>query len=51
MLVVATGAALLPEETEGLPGRVGRAVFTFYTLDGAPPFVTRLLRFDPAGSS
>ena len=36
MLVIATGASLLPEETEGLtgPGWQER-VFTFYTLDGA----------------
>ncbi len=36
VLVVANGAALLPEETEGLtgPGWEER-VFTFYTLEGA----------------
>ena len=36
MLVVATGAVLLPEETEGLtgPGWMSK-VFTFYDLDGA----------------
>ena len=36
VLVVATGAALVPEETEGLtgPGWMEK-VFTFYTLDGA----------------
>ena len=36
VLVIATGASLLPEETEGLtgPGWQER-VFTFYTLDGA----------------
>jgi len=36
VLVVATGARLIPEETEGLagPGWPGD-VFTFYTLDGA----------------
>jgi sulfide:quinone oxidoreductase len=36
VLIVATGAVLLPEETEGLsdPGW-GENVFTFYSLDGA----------------
>ena len=36
MLVVATGASLLPDETEGLTGAGwGETAFTFYTLDGA----------------
>ena len=36
VLVVATGASLLPEETEGLTGPGWeKNVFTFYTLDGA----------------
>ena len=36
VLVVASGAALLPQETEGLTGSGwGRNVFTFYDLEGA----------------
>src|SRR5512139_2904586 len=36
VLVVATGARLLPEETEGLTGPAwGERVFTFYDLPGA----------------
>ncbi len=36
VLVVASGAALQPQETEGLAGREwGRSVHTFYSLDGA----------------
>ncbi len=36
VLVVATGAVLLPDETEGLTGSGwNRNVFTFYSLDGA----------------
>jgi sulfide:quinone oxidoreductase len=36
VLVVATGARLAPEETEGLTGPGwGERMFTFYTLDGA----------------
>jgi sulfide:quinone oxidoreductase len=36
VLVLATGARLLPEETEGLTGpSVGENVFDFYTLSGA----------------
>jgi sulfide:quinone oxidoreductase len=36
VLVIATGAALLPEETEGLTGPGWEeTVFTFYTLEGA----------------
>jgi sulfide:quinone oxidoreductase len=35
-LVVATGARLLPEETQGLAGPgAGENIFTFYTLEGA----------------
>ena len=47
MLVIATGAALLPEETEGLtgPGWQER-VFTFYTLDGAAALRDALRRFE-----
>ncbi len=36
VLVIATGAVLAPEETEGLTGpEWGRSIHTFYTLDGA----------------
>ena len=47
VLVIATGAALLPEETEGLtgPGWQER-VFTFYTLDGAAALRDALRRFE-----
>ncbi len=46
VLVVATGAQLLPEETEGLtgPGWM-RDVFTFYTPEGAAALGTALDRF------
>jgi sulfide:quinone oxidoreductase len=47
VLVVATGATLLPEETEGLTGPGwGENVFTFYTLDGATALRDALKRFD-----
>lgn len=44
VLVVATGAALAPEETEGLtgPGWMER-VFTFYTPEGALPGVSGVM--------
>ena len=47
VLVIATGAALLPEETEGLtgPGWQER-VFTFYTLEGATALRDALRSFD-----
>ncbi len=47
VLVVASGAVLLPEETEGLtgPGWMER-VFTFYTPDGASALHDALERFD-----
>jgi sulfide:quinone oxidoreductase len=47
ILVVATGARLLPEETEGLtgPGWMDK-VFTFYSLDGAVALKSALARFD-----
>ncbi|MEI2700559.1 MAG: hypothetical protein V9E94_20305 [Microthrixaceae bacterium] len=47
VLVIATGAALLPEETEGLagPGR-GENVHTFYTLEGATSLAEALEQFD-----
>jgi sulfide:quinone oxidoreductase len=47
VLVIATGAALLPEETEGLVGPGwNEKVFTFYTLDGATALARALERFD-----
>jgi len=47
VLVVATGARLVPEETEGLlgPGWM-RDVFTFYTPEGAAALEARLATFD-----
>lgn len=47
VLVVATGAVLVPEETEGLtgPGWMER-VFTFYSLEGAAALEGALARFD-----
>ena len=47
VLVVATGAVLAPEETEGLtgPGWMER-VFTFYTPEGAAGLEQALARFD-----
>ncbi|MEQ1787720.1 MAG: FAD-dependent oxidoreductase, partial [Acidimicrobiales bacterium] len=46
-LVVATGARLLPEETEGLtgPGWMDK-VFTFYTPEGAAALAAALATFD-----
>lgn len=47
VLVVATGATLLPEETEGLTGEGwGEKVFTFYDLPGATGLHEALERFD-----
>ncbi|MGW7406005.1 type III sulfide quinone reductase, selenoprotein subtype [Streptomyces sp. NPDC054833] len=47
ILVVATGATLLPEETEGLTGPGwGEKVFTFYDLPGATGLHDALERFD-----
>jgi sulfide:quinone oxidoreductase len=47
VLVVATGAALLPEETEGLTGPGWeKTVFTFYTLEGATALRDALRNFD-----
>ncbi|MFF4585720.1 NAD(P)/FAD-dependent oxidoreductase [Streptomyces sp. NPDC001388] len=47
VLVVATGARLLPEETEGLTGPGwGENVFTFYDLPGAVGLRDALERFD-----
>jgi sulfide:quinone oxidoreductase len=47
VLVIATGAVLAPEETEGLtgPGWMD-TVFTFYTPDGAAALETALAEFD-----
>ena len=47
VLVIATGARLVPEETEGLtgPGWMEK-VFTFYTLDGAVALRRALAGFD-----
>jgi sulfide:quinone oxidoreductase len=47
VLVVATGARLIPEETDGLagPGWMDK-VFTFYSLDGAVALRSALSRFD-----
>ncbi len=46
VLIIATGARLIPEETEGLtgPGWL-ETVFTFYTLDGAAALRQALSRF------
>ena len=47
VLVIATGAALLPEETEGLTGPGwDETVFTFYTLEGATALRDALRTFD-----
>jgi sulfide:quinone oxidoreductase len=47
VLVIASGATLLPDETEGLigPGWQER-IFTFYTLDGATPLRDAMASFD-----
>jgi sulfide:quinone oxidoreductase len=46
VLVVATGAILMPEETEGLAGPGwGENVFTFYSLDGAHALAPALANF------
>jgi sulfide:quinone oxidoreductase len=47
LLVIATGATLLPDETEGLTGAGwGERVHTFYTLDGAVALERSLAAFD-----
>lgn len=47
VLVVASGARLLPEETEGLTGPGwGERVFTFYDLPGATALAGALRRFE-----
>ena len=47
VLVIASGASLLPEETEGLTGPGwGERMFTFYTLQGATALRDALARFD-----
>jgi len=47
VLIIATGATVLPDETEGLtgPGWMEK-VFTFYTLPGAAALEGALARFD-----
>ena len=47
VLIVATGAVLVPDETPGLtgPGWMEK-VFTFYTLEGAAALEAALTRFD-----
>ena len=47
VLVVATGATLVPEETDGLtgPGWMEK-VFTFYSLEGAAALASALAAFD-----
>ena len=47
VLVVATGASLLPEETDGLVGPGwGHSVHTFYSLEGASALAAALARFE-----
>ncbi len=47
VLVIASGATLAPEETEGLTGTGwGESIFTFYTLEGAAALRDALSRFD-----
>jgi sulfide:quinone oxidoreductase len=47
VLVIATGASLLPDETDGLTGPGwGENVHTFYTLDGATALRGALSSFD-----
>jgi sulfide:quinone oxidoreductase len=47
VLVIATGARLLPEETEGMTGSGWReTIFDFYTLEGAAALRDALARFD-----
>ena len=47
VLVIATGASLLPSETEGLTGRGwGERVFSFYSLEEAAALREALSRFD-----
>lgn len=50
VLVVATGARLMPEETEGLNGaRWEKNVFTFYSMDGARALTPALAEFTGGG--
>ncbi len=47
VLVIATGASLVPEETEGLTGQGWQErTFTFYTLEGAAALRDALRTFD-----
>ncbi len=46
-LVIATGAVLQPQETEGLAGpEWGRSIHTFYSLEGATELRSALERFE-----
>ena len=46
VLVIATGAELIPEDTEGMTGPGwGERVFSFYTLDGAEGLAAALAEF------
>ncbi len=52
VLIVATGAILLPEETEGMTGPGGNdTVFTFYSAEGAQALARRSLPASIAGGS
>lgn len=47
VLIVATGATLLPQETEGLLGPSwNSSVFTFYSIEGAQALAQKLAQFD-----
>jgi sulfide:quinone oxidoreductase len=46
VLVITTGARLLPEETDGLDGSWPERVQTFYTLAGAASLRDALTRFE-----
>jgi sulfide:quinone oxidoreductase len=47
VLIIASGARLLPEETDGLTGAGWRErVFTFYDMDGAVALAAALRRFE-----
>jgi sulfide:quinone oxidoreductase len=47
VLVIATGARIAPEETEGMVGPAWRqSIFDFYTLEGATALRDALARFD-----
>jgi sulfide:quinone oxidoreductase len=47
VLIVASGAALLPQETEGMLGPSwNSSVFTFYSIEGAQSLARKLAQFD-----